>query len=712
VRSLKLRDYFKDKPNDDYDFNEKTFTHRSTWTPADHKLCQPTLDTVQQIMETTERIIHERRVMNGRLLVLNQHGDNLTPEERDALRQLRTNNEIVIKPADKGSATVVMNKDAYVKEALRQLNNAAYYRRLNQPIFRTNIPKVNAILDDMLSEGFISEKQQRYLRASDSDRERVFYLLPKIHKPREKWPQPDVMPEGRPIVSDTGSESYRVSQYIDSFIRPISIRHPSFIKDTYDFVSKIRFKRIPKHAFLVTGDVSSLYTNMRIDRTLSTTRSALEKHPMPGRPDRHLLRLLELTLRNNDFSFNDQFYLQICGIAMGKGYAPGLADIYMEEFDEQAMYGFRYKPLLFFRYLDDIFFVWTGSETELREYEQHLNSLIDGIKVTLNWSQESVDFLDTTVYKRCDGNEDVLQTRVFFKPTDTHQLLHKSSFHPRHTTRGLLKSQLLRFRRISTTFDDYDASCRILFRTLARRNYSRSLMRKMKREVWRNCDTSVSSSGIKSNNILPVVVPYNEAGTELSRLWRNIINQNDLFKETRLITAYTTGRSLRRSLVRSSMTTTINQNRRSTSTNRTNKCSRCTNIRCKACNRITSGVSFTSTSNCKRFSVIGSITCKSTNIIYLVTCRNCRKQYVGETGRTFADRINDHLSGIRLRKKTPIGIHFNTSGHRIEDFTIMGIEQLDDRDAPEVRRMKEITWQNLLQTAYPLGINNLKEYYV
>ena len=209
------------------------------------------------------------------------------------------------------------------------------------------------------------------------------------------------MPEGRPIVSDCGSESYRVSDYINYFLRPISTRHRSYTKDTYDFVSKVRHKNIPKGAFLVTGDVTALYTNMDIERTLAVTRRALISHPQPDRPDEHILTLLELTLRNNDFTFNGQFYLQICGTAMGMGktYAAALADLYMEEFDDRAMDEYDIKPLLYSRFLDDIFFVWTGTLQQLLDYEKYLNSLIPDIKVTLNYSQETVNFLDTTIAK-------------------------------------------------------------------------------------------------------------------------------------------------------------------------------------------------------------------------------------------------------------------------------------------------------------------------
>ena len=73
--------------------------------------------------------------------------------------------------------------------------------------------------------------------------------------------------------------------------------------------------------------------------------------------------------------------------------------------------------------LDDIFFVWTGTEADLKDLENYLNSLIDGVKSTLNFSTDNVDFLDITIYKLPSLEADVLQTRVFFKQTDTHKLL-------------------------------------------------------------------------------------------------------------------------------------------------------------------------------------------------------------------------------------------------------------------------------------------------
>jgi hypothetical protein len=711
IRRLKLLDYFMDAEGTKDD-ESHDFTNPSSWTPPDHKISDTTLRTVNNIVTATDTYIKRHRITERRHVVHRNFRDNLAPAERRAIAELRNNHDIVIKPADKGSATVVVNRSAYVTEVYRQLNNPRYYKRLTQPIYPDNVDSINTVLEEMHDDGYITAKQLLHLRAQPTDGPRKFYVLPKIHKPRQRWPQPDRMPEGRPIVSDTGSESYRVSKFIDHHIRPLSTDHPSYVKDTYDFVAKIRLQQVPKDAFLVTGDVTALYTNMDIQRTLEVTRDALRQHPDANRPDDYILRLLDITLNNNDFEFNGEYFLQICGTAMGKSYAPGLADLYMEKFDKKATAGNVVNQHLYHRFLDDIFFVWTGSEQQLIEYQTFINGIIPGITVTLNWSRDRVDFLDTTIYKQYGSEYDVLLTKVHFKPTDTHQLLHRGSFHPRHTTKGILKSQLIRFRRIASCRADYDEACNALFSALGPRGYSQRHMRQMKAAVWKLPTVNRRRNADSDEDILPIVVPFNDVGTGLACLWRNIIEDNGLFSQVRLINAYTVGRNLARTLVSSKLrpiTNSCSSTDIRKPANLPNGCFRCTSNHCRVCNYITAGTTFRSSHNNRSYSVEGHITCKTSNIIYLVTCRNCQQQYVGQTSRTLADRANDHLSYIRTRKTSkPTGLHFNQTGHTIQDFTIMGIEQLST--SSDLLPIAERKWQQLLQTNYPNGINQIHEH--
>jgi hypothetical protein len=737
VRNLMLKDFFSRRKHDseldaDAEDGLRQFRLPSTWIPPHSKISEETRTTTRDIYRATERLVNKRHSNNyGYLRLLNQR-QNTSTIERQAIRDLKSQHEIVIKPADKGSAVVIMNRANYIQEGYRQLNNTQYYRKLTTPIYPNNVPKINAILQTMYDNGAIDDRQLAFLSAKHTDRGRRFYMLPKIHKPVEKWSQPGKMPEGRPIVSDSGSESCRVASFINYHLRPVSTRHPAYLKDTFDFVNKIRGQNVPRGSLLVTADVTSLYTNMTIDRMLETVADAFRRFPCTDRPDKELLDLLELTLRNNDFTFNGELFLQVCGTAMGKSYAPSLADLYLESFDESARTGFRTRPLIYFRYIDDVFMVWTGTVEDLREFETFCNNLIPGIQINFEHSPSSVNFLDTTVYfADLDANTRSLETRIFFKPTDTHQLLEKQSFHPPHCYKGVLKSQFIRFKRISSTKMDYDATSNILMKALAIRHYGRRMMRKVKNDVWMD-NTNLASKPTDDREILPVVVPFNELGCQLGRTWRGIINRNSTFRNHRVITAYTVGNNLCKTLVSSTLqeapqTTT---NRRNTSVGQlpitayfkplepaakpsvssTNICTPCWGSHCLACSSVQKTSRFRSHATGQEFNVRGRLTCRSQNIIYLISCRRCHLQYVGETSRCLADRLNDHRSYIRTNKTTPTGAHFRLPHHSSNDVIITGIEQLQSTATATYRRIREQAWIALLQTWHPHGINHPSTY--
>ena len=83
-----------------------------------------------------------------------------------------------------------------------------------------------------------------------------------------KWTVKNKAPPGRPIVSDCGPDSYKWSELIDHYLKPLACKHDSYVKDTGDFIDKIGKLKISKDAILVTFDVESLYTNIQPDRGL------------------------------------------------------------------------------------------------------------------------------------------------------------------------------------------------------------------------------------------------------------------------------------------------------------------------------------------------------------------------------------------------------------------------------------------------------------
>ena len=128
--------------------------------------------------------------------------------------------------------------------------------------------------------------------------------------------------------------------------------------------------------------------------------------------------------------------------------------------------------------------------------------------------------------------------------------------------------------------------------------------------------------------------------------------------------------------------------------------------RCKTCPILVTTDVFTSRTTGRQFKVKVSASCKSSNVIYLIQCKRCGHQYVGETGQPVHLRINGHRFDIMHRRtdESPVAAHFNSEAHSMEDMTVMVIDQIHSRD-PTLRKIKESRWIRDLGTSYPFGMN-------
>ena len=318
--------------SDNGGFAHQDFKPKSIWSTKG----PPALEAFIHANETAMSLHRESR----------RPKDNITKDERRALKELKNLNNIVIKAADKGAAVVVMNLRDYVKEALRQLVDTNYYRPLPRSTTLVNHDIICTIVQTMYEAGEIGKKCYQFLTEVEPRTAR-FYLLPKIHKGK-------IPPPGRPIISGNGSPTERISQFVDYFIKEISPLGRSYVKDTTDFLRKLsHLQDIPNDALLVTLDVTSLYTNIPNQEGLDATFAALRRH----RPDEDtptngsIIALLRCVLTMNNFEFAGKHYLQVGGTAMGTRAAPNFAILFMNSFEEQHVYTYHTQPYTWLRYI-------------------------------------------------------------------------------------------------------------------------------------------------------------------------------------------------------------------------------------------------------------------------------------------------------------------------------------------------------------------------
>lgn len=562
----------------------------------------------------------------------------------------------IIQGADKGSAVVALTLDAYLTEANRHVQNQKHYRHLGtQSLMTENQTLIQQQIQTLQDEGYLSQKQVEYLTQPTEPRPRLLYLLPKIHKSPDQWPIPHQIPPCRPIISDVSSESYHLSEYLDSFLQPIASQHPSYLKDTYDFLNKLSQIQVTQDTLLVTADVDSMYTNISHEAGLRAVRAALTRNPNPARPPIDtFLELLSLTLTRNDFYFNGEFYLQTCGTAMGKRYAPSYANIFMAEWERSISPHTPAQQLFYGRFLDDIKILWEGTQQSLQEYLHILNTDHPCITLKAEISTSSVNFLDVTVFK--DENTirtGYLSTKVYHKPTDTLQLLHHLSFHPPHTFPGIVKSQVLRFHRLSTNKSDFQQSCNNLFQVLTQRGYTYQELRKIYRHTLTAIENNQTQTLRPPRNIpLPEpVLPNHSPSSGIAHP--------------------------------------------------------CRHPRCALCNHVPTTTTYTSSTTGQTYPLHGETTCQSTGVIYLVTCLTCSHQYVGLTRNQLNHRFWNHRYAITTQKDTALSNHLN---EHLDPwaFTVIPIAQPKtnpQQDLTTLLPALESFFIKLLGTLEPQGLN-------
>ena len=99
-----------------------------------------------------ETYIRKFRVDVQQQLEVNQLkrcSDNLMSNEMIAVHKLQQRGDVVIKPADQGSAVVVISKEEYINEAERQFSNHTHYTKLNtDPTSRSTV-KINSFINSV-----------------------------------------------------------------------------------------------------------------------------------------------------------------------------------------------------------------------------------------------------------------------------------------------------------------------------------------------------------------------------------------------------------------------------------------------------------------------------------------------------------------------------------------------------------------------------------
>ena len=247
-----------------------------------------------------------------------------------------------------------------------------------------------------------------------------FYGLPKVHM--------SGMPL-RPIISSIGSVTYETSKELSRILKPLEGRSPHHVQNNQEFLKQLGDIKLGSDD-IMSYDVKALLTSVPIKPALLIIQKLLEEdQTLPQRTTMTVNNItcpLEFCLTSTYFTFQEKFYEQVEGAAMGSPNSCIVANIYMEDFEMRALNTAPQPPLMRERYVDDTCVIIKAAQQQ--SFLNHINSIDKNIQFTSEEPRPdgSTPFLDILLIPGVDGS---ITTSVFRKPTHTDLYMQWDSHH-------------------------------------------------------------------------------------------------------------------------------------------------------------------------------------------------------------------------------------------------------------------------------------------
>ena len=343
---------------------------------------------------------------------------NISKVERDAIKSLKSNSDIMIVPADKGCATVIINTNDYKEKVKNHLADSNTYITMDKDPsdeIRTNI---NRILKTMYDRKLFTREEYYHLFANSTTIP-LFYALIKIHK---------IGYPIRPIVSFIGSPTYNVAKFLSQLLMPATNKAPQKLKNTYVTKEILKNHIIPADHSLVSFDVKTLFTCFPIQFALDCVKKFIEDNEEIFEKTRlvidEIMALLKFAMNASFFKYDGKFYKQIKGTPMGSPASVVIAEIVMQALEKTIFDNISYK--FWYRYVDDV--IACIPSDLIDQTLEFINSIDSNIQFTKEKEESCrINYLDMCIIRKENGH---LEFNVFRKETHTDKYLDFNSYHP------------------------------------------------------------------------------------------------------------------------------------------------------------------------------------------------------------------------------------------------------------------------------------------
>jgi len=452
VRSYRLKTYFLGKADNQY--NKKLYVP-TNWTP-------PKAD------EDAESIFLEIYSNIDKAYMNRIQKYNLNVAQRQTLKDLKANKNLIVVQADKNLGPVLMLTTKYLELCYNHLNSEVY-REL-----KTSIEGIEGYLRRVITAFYkslpYSKDNNIILDGIESKSLNLFYGLAKIHKP---------VLSIRPIVSNSNGILGGLSKFLDYHLQVYIRDLYTYLKDSDDLLELLQITPRNSDHDVFTYDVVSMYTSIDTETAVTIIEEFLPR----TRLSQLLLKGIRLIMKNNFFTFDGKIWLQNNGTAMGTAVAPTYAVLFLGIVELKAKPMFEKCWYINKRFIDDGFVIWSKTaQLPFTEYIKFLKDL-SGLDFTTESHEKSATFLDLEISWSNNG----YLTKTHHKELNLFLYVPGNSAHAPGVLKSIVFGRILKYWKQNSKETDFKHCCQQLFFHLQARGYSAGLLKPLFQTAFKMC---------------------------------------------------------------------------------------------------------------------------------------------------------------------------------------------------------------------------------
>ena len=436
--------------------------------------------------------------------------------------------------------------------------------------------------------------------------------LIKVHKPDSPI---------RPVINWTNAPAYKIAKQLVKILNThIPLPFVYNITNTIHLLTDLREIPCSNNLCFASFDISNMYTNIPTNQIPDIIRILCNQQNIESKLQSEIMRLCQVVLTQNYFSFRSSTYLQTTGLAMGAPTSPLFSEIFLQYLEDTHFFTIltQHKIIGYFRYVDDILIVYDSTTTDIHNVLAQFNNSAPSLTFTMEKEKDNcINFLDVSIIKHNNS----LHFKIYRKPTATDTIIPADSNHPIDHKYSAIRYLLHRLQSYPISDIYKHMECDTICHILRANQYSTTVIQNI-RSRFVSVPSSHRTHDLTLHNVLQQDRNRFATFTYFGKETRYVTK---IFKHTNVKIAFKTRNTIERLL--------------------------------------------------RHRQPVHHEDSFGKSGIYKLTCQDCKMIYVGQTGRSFRTRFREHARDFKYRTgNSKFAQHLIDQSHSFGSIdSIMGI---------------------------------------